>query len=550
MHLDLRPSGKLTSEHARLISSLEPSVRSEYNDFIGNIASTNKVSGLSWLLRVTCRNTHISTLLSYMCRIRLLENVLLSGDLVESVTVDSYSMKRICTKVLNGDTKVKITLKERHHIHVVTNFIRSIYLIVNQFLWPKLIRGKKIPAVPIIFLDTFLFVDSFDNSGKYYDRYFTGIQEHFVDRNKIWYVPTLIGLRYPWQYIKVFKSIRSSSEQFLMKEDWLTITDYIKALWFSLQLPEAIKKVPLWNGYDIKDLVCYELKQDRLSTSLLVPILTYLFIKRIKKLNVSLELVVDWSENQVIDRALVLATRKFYPDIYIKGYQGYVVPDYYACKDPTGYEIEAGTVPDEICVIGKKLINSKKIYSPSLKVNTAPAFRFSEIYNTIGLSKTVSNKVLVILPISHSESKEILDLCYLFSKKVGSKYKLVIKQHPSYTKKQTKKIFPVMNESCFNFMEGTLHQNLLSTNLLISMSSSVCYESILMEVPVAIIGSRCGPVMNPLSGLLDLSGYKVCYDANDILGLLGNEMKYDGVDLVDYVEPVTDDSVSMFLEAK
>ena len=58
-----------------------------------------------------------------------------------------------------------------------------------------------------------------------------------------------------------------------------------------------------------------------------------------KKSGLLIKKVVDWNENQVIDRSLNLAIRKYYPGVKILGYQGYVVSEYYVSHSPADYEL-------------------------------------------------------------------------------------------------------------------------------------------------------------------------------------------------------------------
>ena len=55
-------------------------------------------------------------------------------------------------------------------------------------------------------------------------------------------------------------------------------------------------------------------------------ILSYKFIKNIKKLNLNVIKSINWFENQKVDKGWNFAINKFYPKIYSVGYRG-IVPD-------------------------------------------------------------------------------------------------------------------------------------------------------------------------------------------------------------------------------
>ena len=84
--------------------------------------------------------------------------------------------------------------------------------------------------------------------------------------------------------------------------------------------------------------------------------------------------VVNWFENQPIDKGYIFGLRCYYPEVKIKGYQGFIISyDYNFNVIPTPYEVENKLCVDEVLVMGKKLTP----YFKNINVNVAPAFRFS-----------------------------------------------------------------------------------------------------------------------------------------------------------------------------
>ena len=87
-----------------------------------------------------------------------------------------------------------------------------------------------------------------------------------------------------------------------------------------------------------------------------------------------MKLLIDWHENQAIDKGMILGMKVFFPNIITKGYQGYIISDKYNFYiNPTDLEINNNLLPDEINVIGKKLKSKVTKYSKNIKVNVAPA---------------------------------------------------------------------------------------------------------------------------------------------------------------------------------
>ena len=74
MEFDLRKNGSLAVELAKEINILEPRVRDEYNQYIGELTRINKIKKLAWLSEVTCRNPFASEIHNQMCKLALLES--------------------------------------------------------------------------------------------------------------------------------------------------------------------------------------------------------------------------------------------------------------------------------------------------------------------------------------------------------------------------------------------------------------------------------------------------------------------------------------------
>ncbi|MFC1626508.1 hypothetical protein ACFL19_02255 [Pseudomonadota bacterium] len=550
MDLDLRRNGCLSIEHAELISKLEPVVREEYNEYIGKLTKENHITELGWLTRVTSRNTYISLIHDSLCRLALLEDLLDRHEPIKLVMVDSAPMQTSVKAILEKyacDAQVDACGEERSvKFLLIRNILQSLYLICNLWFWPKIIRGKKVPQEDIVYLDNFVYVNSFDKNHELKDRNYPGLIECAPDhdRQHLWYAPTLIGLKTPIDFCKMFFEIRKSKTLFLMREDWLKATDYLKALYLSYTLPSAIRKISKWRGYDISLIVKEEIRLDRCSKPLANALMRYLFFQRLAEHNVRLRLVIDWCENQVIDRALNLGVKKFYPGVYVRGYQGFIISDYYACQQPTSYEFDAGTLPDELCVVGDAYVAHRKQYCPELNVTVAPAFRFQEIihYKEKPVDK---NEILVLLPVTLRDCRDIIQLCLEVN--IEKRYRFIIKPHPAYTKERFIKLVPEVGDKRFVFSNEPVHKLFDKAALLVSSNSSVCVEAIAANIPVAIIGSRSGPAMNPLAGYVDKRYWCLCYTSAAIMQTLNREHVY-AFDREYYFREVTVQSGEAFLQ--
>ena len=330
-------------------------------------------------------------------------------------------------------------------------------------------------------------------------------------------------------------------------EDYLSWFDYLYAFIHSLKTPFKIKKIQPWTTFDVKQLVSNEIRTEVGSAGLLINILRFRGCKKLKEKGVKIKLVIDWFENQSIDRAFILGIKENYPNINIKGYMGYIAPETQLCQIPTSYEVMKGFIPHTLCVIGNKYIERQQKYCSQLHIETAPAFRFSHLYELIP-KKEFSKTICIALPIKLDESLEILQLCKDTALKYSNEFDFIVKFHPTNTKEKYRKLIPQNLLSCFHLTESLIPELLSSSSGMISTASSVCIEAAMHGIPVAIIGSRQVPINNPMENIIPKNRWSVCYETDEITRFVGGLKTFPPLKKEDYFEPVTQSSIDKLSE--
>ena len=557
--IDLRSGWQLSIDFAKEASHVESYVRDEYTDYVGVLAELNGLEGLDWLVSVTCRNPFQTSVFDKFCKLRLLDRCLAQGVKIETIVVDDEGMfnaafalcaKHQATAQVNIEADGILPQEERLWSRVTNMFFRLaalLYIASISFLIPKLSFWKKVrPDSEIIFVDTFVKPTDFDENAEFLDGYYPGMVEHASDddRERIWYAPVFFAAKTPSLLKSLIDSARASSTRFLLMEDWLKIRDYLFAIYSAYLLPKNVKQVPEYCGIDVSGIVSAEIKKDVLSTGLFSAILRYRFIGRLKEQNIRIDRVIDWNENQITDRALNLAIRAYYSGVCIIGYQGYIVSEHYVSHEPARYEIEAGTIPDKLCVVCKPLVERKKKYCPELLVTIAPAFRFQGLLNYYPSGSENRNIVLLALPVQFEISRAIIDLCLGIS---NSTYSFYAKTHPSINQSDFLRLIPKANDDRFVFVDEPLHTLFAKSILLISSDSSACFEAVSCGVRVVVIGNSAGPTSNPLDGIVDPRYWKVCYTSKCVIEMLGEGKNGFDLNIKNLLGKVTSDSVKDFL---
>jgi hypothetical protein len=500
--LNLISGGKLSASDSLLLDQLEPFVRGEYSRFTDDLIRRNKLYGLSLLLNLSCRNTIASPLLDLFCKISLLEEKLKKFEIIKIIYVDNYHTAEIVNELLlkykqDADVKV-ISNSKNKYLHIIFNFFKSSYLVVIYWLWSRVMGLKTSPKGKILFVDNFILSDSFKSDGFFVDRNYTGHENYLSQDEKDlrWYAPTLVGINYPRQMLKVGKGIKSSKDNFLIQEAWLKFFDYLYAIYFSLLLPFKLKEIPKFKGISFKNFILNENSKDIASPSLMLAICKYRFIRRLSKEKINICGVVDWNENQIIDRAINLGFKDYYKNITVRGYQGFIMPEYYACVQPTCLEYTLGTLPDIMHVPGKAGNALRKSVCPQLPVQISPAFRFSHIFDIKDLRSKELPIILVALPMMMTESKNIIKSIVDIKESLNIKVKLIIKPHPSNTLENF--LANVPEAKNLEITDKNMSELLEICSVMISSTSSSCVEAVSVGIPVAIYGNRYGVTLNPI----------------------------------------------------
>ena len=552
--LDLRYGTELPVGLVKQIAGLGIDFDRDYTDYVGRLSQDNMLEELDWLINVTSRDPYHTRLFDNFYKLKILDYCFSNDIGVNAVTVDNDGMQKAISELCNRynlrcNIQIKKAWKKSAAFRVIYNIKTAIYISTISFVVPRLLSKKKThPDKPIMYVDTFVKPLDFDEEGGFIDRYYDGMAKNMSSKFQadICYVPVLCAIKTPMDLKWIIEKSRKSDIRFLIMEEWLRMYDYLYALIASCFLPTNINKIPHWLGVDVSSIVKKELYKDICSPTLFRSILVYRFILRLKKSGVLVKQVVDWNENQIIDRSLNLAIRKYYPGVKIVGYQGYVVSDYYVSHSPADYEVTSGTIPDYIGVISPKLIGRKRKFSPEQKVVLAPAFRMKELLSYDRQKKEENNVVLLALPTHVNVCERIVNAC--FGLDDYSNLKFIIKQHPTITKEMLCSLIPHASDPKFEFTEESLYSFFPRAKLLISSDSSVCFEAIACGVHVVIMDSLSGISSNPVLGIFDNSYWDICYDSECLKTILDNERNGLEVNIDEILTPVTKKSVEIFLE--
>jgi hypothetical protein len=351
-----------------------------------------------------------------------------------------------------------------------------------------------------------------------WDRYDPGILDVLSESEKsqICFVPSIYGYR-TWDFLATIKHLRKSRKNFILKEDHLRLKDYLYA-WDHFFRVRALEVEPHnFHGVNISPLIHEEIGRLREFDSSFVALLNYSFARRLKQAGVKLRLVIDWFENQIIDRGWNAGFRSYFPNTLTKGYQGFVITPHYLCMYPTKEEKRNEVIPEKISVIGRGLVHSARRFCSDLDVSEAPAFRYQHLWGERRSSPDTNTfVVLVPLPVLLPEADHILRLLADYEKLLGNGVRIWVKPHPTTTASEIKKTLGPEWPVRFELVEADFEECLEGANLLVSSMSSTCLEAMAKGIPVIVVGNRFGLTHNPIPEAIRGELFRLCFTRKEV----------------------------------
>jgi len=558
LSLDLRWRGRIGREHTQQFNRLALKIQPEFIHCISKL-SRPFLNNLDWWTEnVSSRNTFTSPLFYRVCSLLYLRQLFASGKAVDQIVIDSKAQEHLIKLLLQKysiDCRVVVTISWSSRLREFLMPFAVGIKYVLLWLFVRLLWHKKRPS-PI---DRLTLIDTFVFSGfEHKDRYYPGLWEALSDkeRAKLWFVPTFYG----YSVTAVAKAIRllaSSERQWLFREQFIQVSDLVYALLHK----QRAKKLQIgkckFREFDIEGLVKEELDSYSEFGAAVIGLLNQRFFMRLKKENISLRLVIDWSENQVVDKGWNAGVRTYFPETKSIGYQGYAVTPHYLVMYPTEAEFSAAVLPQTIAVIGGGFVESRKQYCPQQEMIVGPAFRFSKIYSFKPAPKGDEHTILVALP---KDLDEAADIIRLLPESLLSKKELcwMIKPHPAQNLAALQRMVKGFPQALW-LHENSIDQLLSRATLVITSASSVGMEAIACGIPVIIVAGSQGLIHNPIPQAIPQEIWRLCYNSAEICEAITQRLAAQSAEdhrrleqigammRAAYFEPVTPEGIRAFL---
>ena len=285
-----------------------------------------------------------------------------------------------------------------------------------------------------------------------------------------------------------------------------------KAIFFNFYLNKPGNSPIKYENYEINNILNYYRFISNFNFSSFLAYINFFFLKRLEENKIKIDLIIDWYENQLIDKGLILGKNTFYPNTKLKGHIGFLNDfnsvHYYL---PSKLEKTARAVPDELLLISQEI--KKTIFKKASFIDQkiVPAIRNKRIFNTniIKNKKNInqSKNILVILSSNFEEtkfiSKILKELLYNSDLK---KFNFIVKPHVN----TPANLFE--NQEKLKISEKSFYDLLSEVEIVISGGTTATIEAAIMNKKIILIGNTKGITLNPLL-IRSVNKEEICYSS-------------------------------------
>ncbi|MBF0358612.1 MAG: hypothetical protein HQL70_08375 [Magnetococcales bacterium] len=556
-----------------LLNQVADEIRESYIDLIAT-ASKGLENNIYWQVSsVASRDPYMGRLYMRCCLLVLIKKIWLSGRNVERIVLSDKPLAKALGQ-LAEQHNITCTIEfktidswwSRSKKRFIYQFATSIWHLLHRFVASMGKRQHYQIKEPITLLDMFVLgcdapMLGMIFNGRYHDRYYPGLIDELNSQEKkaVYYLPSLTK---SMKFSKIFPLLRSAEQQFMVIDDFLKPQDYFAALLYPFKTWQIAIPQTRFHKVDISPLIISEIRGYSGNYSSISGLLNYFFSRRLQEEGVSVRLLIEWYENQIIDRGMIAGFRKHCPETKITGYQGFITAAKLLIQiRPTNADRDARLIPDSIAVIGRNLLKPVKEFCQDFETVVAPAFRFTELRRARQFHPDPEHfTVLVGLPIGRAEVVTIINtILATTAEYTDSSVRYWIKPHPNFSVEQIKSMFDTAWPKSITFITGNISDFIEQADLFVSNASSTCVEALTFGVPVIIIITPNSISGNPIPkeiakemwresiGIDDFIEAVKFYRSQDQETLLHNRKLGQKI-INDYFEPVTRASVLHFLQ--
>lgn len=396
--------------------------RKELVKWTGNLSENFKTEFEWWIQIPATRDQYRSILFKCIIVLEVLKDKKIKNK-IKYLIVESDNFRKILilNKILDlSKTEIKIKKKS-----ILINLCKSIFFNFIVFVSVKLAnRNNKLnSSKEVNFIDTYI-----DHREMKNDIIYPSLEKILKGEkfNNFFFVPTFIINK---KLINLMKNILFSRKRnYIMKESLISFKDFFLILFKTLFKKNLKSKFPNYNLIDYSSLINEELDSKKEFYSEFQSRLNLLFVEKLRSKNIKIKKIIIRFENQSVDKAWVLAFRRFFPKTDIIGYQGFMYYPHTSYNSPAYYEEKAKVLPNYLVVTGKIFKKPRSEFNKNIKILIGPSLNNQEILKK-KIKRRYDLKFVLALSGIISLDKKMCEWIF-FVLSANKNLSVIIKPHP------------------------------------------------------------------------------------------------------------------------
>ena len=312
------------------------------------------------------------------------------------------------------------------------------------------------------------------------------------------------------------ENIKNEKIKFIHPLDFLELSDYIESIFLIPSLGKIKNKPINFKNYEITNIVKSYNFYSYFNYSTFLSNLNYNFLRRLRNNRTNVNFILDWYENQIIDKGVSMGKNQFFESSKIKGHMGFIndfenIHYYY----PTELEKKLKCIPDEILLLNKNKLKKFKKNKKLTNYKIVPSSRNQQIFNLRPkINKKFINKniILFILSANQEESEFIYKIIQEIYYKINhKKLEIRLKAHPN------SKISPFIKKAKnILIADQSIYKEILNAAIVVGGGTTATIEAQILNKNIILVGNNSEIMLNPLMNS-NKKFVKTCFDSTSLI---------------------------------
>ncbi|HLD69251.1 MAG TPA: hypothetical protein VJA17_00640 [Candidatus Omnitrophota bacterium] len=488
-----------------------------------------------WLFSVpSVKNTCSSHLFLYICYLSLLEDYIKEGKQADFIFVDSPALAALFKDHFSGSIRTapmnswlklgfyfKILIKSilrlgKYSFEFGRKFVSAKIVFKNRSR--PLLRGRK----KLVLIRNFITGQFLDTRDDMMERhYFPGLYDYLKSKK---YAPVFLPIiTRASSYRQLYQKVAQSEKMIVFPEEFLKLQDY----WYTFLTPlrALLLKLPapFYGRYQLGPLLREEYYSNLTEYGFLYAMLLFCLGQRFKEQGVVPLGMINWMENQAMERGLVKGLREHFPDIQILGGQPFFMQENYLSPVSSNQERESGLLPERILVLGPAGQKSATEFIKDAPVDYSPPFRYASVISE-PLANGRGNNLLVLFTIDFKNAIRVMQTLLKIESHLESFDRIMVKLHPAGYFKE-KDLIEALGQNFSNryeFINGRLEQYINKTAIGFCGATGTAVELVIRGIPVITMGEFHVLTLDFLSCKKDPDMWQLCFSSQEVIDVLNH----------------------------